>query len=489
MAGRVDSKCTFVQSSMHADPGNVAVREASAVRIQRIARGFLARRELGFRRRCVLPMEVFEEARSFVDMTSDYTGIPIAPAGLTRVYFPPEITPPVVLKMSGPDSSPRVDQMMAMRKVSEKHGLGHLVIPKARVHGDCIIEERLPLGDVMIRGQLGLYRHYRAEFTPAIQDLTRFAFHVSIEDMDSGKGRERSYFSGIVPRYDNFPLYIDRSGKEPRFRIGLIDLEECMISSFEGGGNSLFEGGGNSLFEGGGNSLDRILPLIALFPHHLDEIMEVAKEFDPNVERYRKVLEQRRDCMMKGAQSLYVNHSEFLRKNGITLDQREQRIKLTEMKAERLLADLDKMIHHKWKKYIEGDDEMVKGSAFKITDKSIRRFRDEGFRKFSDVLFEELYNKLRRKVECMSRDGVLEEHQLPSLRSCYISLFSTHWQAKVAPIIKEAFELDVGDEDGDKFLRIFTSDMIQAFFEGCVETGLIQFFGIKDNDMSPLVFF
>lgn len=126
---------------------------AAAEQLQGIWRAYRAKVKAEKERQHLLHYSLLEKAKLYVDIPSNRKGLPIAPMCKTNVYLPQE---PIVLKHTGaPKNQERFDQMKEAREICS--GYKHLVIPKARVYRDFIVEERLPIIAHETKEHIGFY--------------------------------------------------------------------------------------------------------------------------------------------------------------------------------------------------------------------------------------------------------------------------------------------------------------------------------------------
>lgn len=184
-------------------------RIPAAILIQKHVRGYLARKE----RDQFLIDKVYKMALK---------GILEKPMfrhkeGKTPVYFPEEY-PQIILKQAGDNCDHRFRQMVRAKRLCQQMGYTHLVIPKARVVKDWMVEERLLLNTHPFE-QAKAYLDNREACAQAIVEFSHFVFERGLTDMK----RDCSMFKGLgFPRVDNFPLFQALPG---RWAIGLIDIE------------------------------------------------------------------------------------------------------------------------------------------------------------------------------------------------------------------------------------------------------------------------
>lgn len=258
--------------------------------------------------RHLLPQALFERAKPYLAEPAKLKDMPRAAQGTTPVYFPKDL--PVVLKHSGaselqsiteigPRPNPcvkRLEKMQQAREICEANHYVDLSIPAARVHGEFIVESRLPINGNS-KFQMGLYLEHRDLFTKPIGEFTGFRCQSRMTDLIAPCG---------TPRYDNVPLYIERANDGPRGKLGLIDLEHFTPKL--------------PLQIQTEWCFDICKDLVAFFPLHVDEIIEAAKKFDPNIESFRQELEKVRDKALKDMNELYGVHLDFIRKKGIVIE-------------------------------------------------------------------------------------------------------------------------------------------------------------------------
>lgn len=223
-----------------------------------------------------------------------FNDLPKASAGRTRVYFPDNL--PIVLKQSGsPANQIRFDQMKQAKEICSANNYSHVVIPNARLHGDFIIESRLPIRqNHNTKEEIGFYLEHQEELTSAVEQFTGFLCQAKVFDITGNTSDKYSTMSEVpIGRYDNVAMYVENGvGK-----IGLIDLE-----GFKPGPQNA----GNACLEA-----------IRLFPHHFETIILAAKKFDPKIEDYRKALEIERISVLEYFENAYQKHVNFIQQKNI----------------------------------------------------------------------------------------------------------------------------------------------------------------------------
>lgn len=288
----------------------------AVIRIQSIVRTHLAKVKATEIKEHYLDPELFKKATYYTKKPANVRGEPRAINGIAMVYLPRNI--PIVLKYIGDSiSKHRFEKIVEARKLCQKNSYKDLVVPRARVHGDFLLESRLPIEIHDFREQVGLYVDNRDKFTPAIREFAGFLFQTTLNDI-VGRPPENFYaqLTDIaIGRYDNVALYIE----ETHGKIGLVDLDQ---------------------FEPYCDRTDdrwcysRCETLICLFPLHFDEILNVAQEYDPTIENFHEDLEKIRDKAYAFFKMIYIDHEALIKNNHITL---ENSTRILEIKAENYL--------------------------------------------------------------------------------------------------------------------------------------------------------
>lgn len=368
-------------------------KSAAAIKIQSVWRGHLARAKAEKAKRHILNYVLLEKAKPYIDIPSNLQDVPRATSGKTPVYLPKEL--PVVLKKSGSlESQKRFDQMKQGRKICEGSGYRNLIIPKARVYGNFIVESRLPITMHSTKERIGLYIENRERFTAAIKDFTGFLFQSCLKDITGNYGTDPygTLSKSPIGRYDNIALYLeDEEGK-----IGLIDLEE-------------FSPGCNKLQKNW--SFSRCMDAIRLFPYHIDEILSVAKNFDPDIENYRKDIEIERDEVLKRFKLGYEDHLRFIIENGITIKDpgKFENIKLNRKK------DIQGLIE---RELIKLNQDEFKGILGEDSEKTLACFNEKGFPQILDATCAFINTLLEMNLEkAGGKSAVTSREKLLAVRS------------------------------------------------------------------------
>ena len=284
----------------------------AVIRIQSVVRAHLAKVKATEIKEHYLDPELFKKATYFTKKPANVREEPRAVNGIAMVYLPRNI--PIVLKCIGDSlSQRRFDKILQARKVCKNNSYKDIVVARARVHGDFLLESRLPIMAHDFREQAGLYVDNRDKFSSAIREFAGFMFQTTLHDI---VGRPEIFYTKLtdipIGRYDNVALYLE----ETQGKIGLVDLEQ---------------------FEPYCDRTDdrwcysRCETLLCLFPLHFDEILNVAKVYDPAIENFRDDLEKIRDKAYAFFKMIYIDHEELIKNNHITI---ENSTRISEIKAE-----------------------------------------------------------------------------------------------------------------------------------------------------------
>jgi len=339
----------------------------------------------------LLSNALFEQAKSSIDSVSThYYDLPRASAGATRVYLPKEL--PIVLKHSGsPENIERFEKMQQARDLCNRNGYEKLIIPKARIYKDFIIESRLPIARHNTKEQIGLYIENRKLFTKAIQEFTGFLCQSSLADIIGGGDPYNTLFTTRVGRYDNVPLYLE----EGQGKIGFVDLET--FSPYDN-----YEREKEWCFYACNTA-------VVLFPYHLDEIMSAAQKFDPNIEQYRKYLEQIKDKTLKCFKLVYEDHLEFIREKRITLEHPLAFEKMGLDGTQQLKKAIGKQL---LKEQESWDHEKCLGEE---PDKTLACFNEKAFPLILEAAYKLIHDKLGRNMR--TKEAISSVPELVSIRT------------------------------------------------------------------------
>jgi hypothetical protein len=266
---------------------------------------------------------VFRSAMQSID-GKQYQRFPRAGAGKTPVFLPPNL--PVVLKQSGPDCEQRLRKMEEAREICDRNGYTHLAIPSARIHGDFLIEERLPILQGSVIQSVGLYIKNKDSMTKAIREFTGFLCQSSMTDIRDTRHPIVKNAPTAIARFDNIALYLDKDGEG---KIGLVDLEHFETNRYQ-----------SYSWE----------DLITFFPFHFDEILEEASKFHPHLNFRRQEFETKRDAGMKTYQQVYLSHLKFCEEKKIKQANGNMLAPMSESRKNALEKSFIEVMH-KWYNY------------------------------------------------------------------------------------------------------------------------------------------
>ncbi len=287
---------------------NLMKRERAATLIQKTFRQYIAENNQSS---SLLPLELFQQAKALMQSV-DIRQFPRAANGKTPVYFPPAL--PIIFKHSQhPQTQERVKKMNQARKLCAKNFFTKLTIPKARIYGEFIIECRVPIERTLTqKKQIGLYFENQEKFTKAIEEFTAFLCLSHLDDI-SGYTNDpcKTLCKTAIGRYDNVALYLDDDGEG---KIGLIDLE-------------IFNPEKDLSHK---NIVKCCVNAVRLFPLHLDQILSIAKTFDPTIELARHSLKQEQADILEYFETIYINHRRFTQTHDILCQNPDQPISLPE---------------------------------------------------------------------------------------------------------------------------------------------------------------
>ncbi len=244
----------------------------------------------------------FVKGIKYIDQPEKLKNLPRAQNGKTKVYLPKEL--PIVLKHSGsPHNKYRLEQMKQAWSICVKSGYSHLVIPNARIHGQFIIERKLPFSFTGTKEQIGLYIENKDSFTAAVKEFMGFFCQANLSDIL----HENDVYTHLISpsilagRYDNIPLYLEGD----QGKIGLIDLETFHPRKT-----------GLNLAQCLHNCQNAIL----LFPFHVNEILEIAANFCPEISTKKAELEGLAEKTHYFFEKMYHHHLDFLQAKKITFE-------------------------------------------------------------------------------------------------------------------------------------------------------------------------
>lgn len=282
-------------------------KQAAALKIQSVFRGHLARLTAAKAKRHLLSYPHFEQAKHYIDDPEKLGNMSLI---TNRIYAPKEL--PIIIKYKGASASrSMLEHMKQARELCEENRYSRLVIPLARVHGDFIIQSRLPLNNHSTKDQIGFYLDYLEEFTQAVQEFTGFLCQAYLGDLNGETYDPYSTLSKVpIGRYDNVPLYLEVGETGKQGKIGLIDFDVFDRPDTSKRNQKDWDNACRLACE----------QAVRLFPHHLDVIIRAAKKFAPSIEAYHERLEEERSSVLEYFSKAYVDHLDFVKKKGYTFE-------------------------------------------------------------------------------------------------------------------------------------------------------------------------
>ena len=193
-------------------------QDSQAILIQKAFRGAQARKAF-------LPRDLYPQYSFQCEKINEST--PRAEGGKIPVYLPRDLSS-VVLKLAGREAAKeRFHKAQAMRSIIKSEGYSRLVIPRAMLYKEFIIEERLPIC-IDPQHNAMTYWHNQSLFDLPVRQMTRLFTKAYIDYLvEVDEAREEI----IRVRYDNIPFYITKEGDKELVKFGFIDLERSKIGS------------------------------------------------------------------------------------------------------------------------------------------------------------------------------------------------------------------------------------------------------------------
>lgn len=418
-----------------------AAKVAAAIIIQKRCRGHLVRVKTRKLQRNFLSYRLLEQAKPYINNPSSLEDLPRATSGGTRVYLPKEL--PIVLKESGsPENQKRFDQMGQGREICERSGYADLVIPKARVYANFIIESRLPITMHGTKKQIGLYIENRDLFTNVVKEFIGFLCQSSFYDITGGNNDPYSTLSkSPLGRYDNIALYLENG----HGKIGLIDLEHFSPKCHRQQKEWCFF---------------RCRDAVHLFPHHLDEIMNAAKQFDPEIEEYRKTLEIERDEALKRFQIVYEDHLNFIKEKNITLQNAAVFEKLGIGRTEQLKDAIEKKLRKK------NTSIRFEGYLGNNPGTALASFNEKTFPKLMSATYKLIDTLLDFNMKSCENNKVSSTAELLAIRTIQFSYEHTEYEDFTKSLTSDLTMFDIKPRKIKQLLDLLLNTILKEFAKG-----------------------
>jgi hypothetical protein len=331
-----------IDNSLEALEVRKATLDKPALIMQKYLRGNSVRKPL-------LPIyELSQYRAASAQVNKDPSSMPRARAGDTPVYFPPNLG--VILKGSGgvlnrevekvndlkllhPRSAyraayDRFDHMQNIRKILDVSGASHLIIPKAWIIDNFIVEEKLRIIQ-SYHGNIDLYMSKPHLFDRAISELVLLASKLTITDLVESNAQRITKI-----RYDNLPFIFNGNAS---CHIGLIDLEHFKVG---------FDP--SSLFQ-----------IAIIFPLHFELIKSIVMNLELEVDKNRlldvmEIAKKAGEDFLNAQWKDYRNYADWLSQKGINDGSVSPTFQISPQIKEQLIS----FIENELKKYETSRDDV-----------------------------------------------------------------------------------------------------------------------------------
>lgn len=340
--GYIGMRCSKSHKEMfnsYLTPVKAAPHDIAATTIQKHFRGFLARK-------AHLAGGQYPQYKAQCEKAigPESHTIPQANGGKTKVYLPQDMSG-VVLKHSGRrDAITRFHQMQEIRSILKAQNSSHLIIPKANLYQDFLVEQRLPINTDSYHN-MGLYISEPALFDEAVRELTRLFSKVYLSDLVGYQINPLGHIDDVEDfvRYDNLPLYVVENEGRKEGKIGLIDLEHMHKEP----------------------NPYSLATLARIFPLHTNIIRDEAHKLNMNIDErlFNKFYEKGKKYLQVG----FSEHLEWIRKNPQTVQISSQRVEEVASLLEKELLSLNQGVTNFPKNFLkENPEEAAKELASTI---------------------------------------------------------------------------------------------------------------------------
>lgn len=330
-------------------------KEVAATFIQKHARGYFARKPH-------LPNHLYSQYKSLCAEENETKRIvmPRATNGVTKVFLPKEL-PIVALKASGRAIAiKRFHQMQEVRSVLKQQKSSCLIIPKANLCKNFLVEERLPVdGDIFYNAEL--YLSNPKLFDKAVCEFTRLFSKIHISDLVESNRHPLAHIPGAegIVRYDNLPLYIVTKDGQQEGRLGLIDLERFVKKN-------------ESTLDS-----EELAKLVRIFPYHKEVILEEALKL--NVKIDMDLLNRAEMIGKNYLQAVFTDHLQWLKEKEIsTKNSSVDFLGDDSIDKQRIVADIqDFFLHYIFQNLSQEDSREALKLAKEMTDLILVNVRAE----------------------------------------------------------------------------------------------------------------
>lgn len=248
-----------------------------------------------------------------------------------------------------------------------------------------------------------------------------------------------------VGRYENVPLYLD-ADKDGNIigKIGLVDLET--FKSLKSSPDLLF-------------IAQACIKAVALFPHHLELIINEAKKFHYDVDLYKKQIEDQAKYTLNYFKMVHYDHSEFLMRKDITIENPSHLIQIDEKR----MAELKTIIGGKIIEMDRGSYPILKNCLGEDKERALGIFKDN-----LPIILETMFNLFSKGMKKkMGNKTISTKTELIKMRT--IRHETTRLaELCVRPFIENFKEPDlVANYLFDEILsQLVSGDEIASYFSG-----------------------
>lgn len=328
------------------------------------------------------------------------------------------------------------EQVIEAREICDRNNYKHLIFRSTDVYNGFIIENK-PSSKNNKREMMRFYIENPKLFTEPVKEFIGF---LCLARFDLSKN------SIITPLglNNNITMYYE----EDQIKIGLIDLER-LYSSTQKGGSLYLE----------------CQKAIQLFPLHMDDILEVAKKFDPHIEKMRSKLElEQNHALILFNSKKNGDHLVFLKKKGITFENLSEIVLINSYIKNKIQKEIISIISKKYErdeKFLDKNfDEVIA-----LFEKSFHEILDLTTAFLSEIM----------KSQHLSTKKVMSYDQLASYRKLHFHNSHPLYKKLNEQIGLKLMGCKITDEKMESFLSL----IINSIFTEMANTGVIAFYDAK----------
>lgn len=291
-----------------------------------------------------LDSRIVAQVQPYLDNPKLCASLPRAPNGITPVYIPKDVS--VVLKYCDNGRAKfRFSQTMKAAALCHQNGYKRMVVPKAHVHNNFIIEDKLPVRHAE-KANVGLYVENREKFTLTAREFTSFLCQSNHDDLLVYD----KLFPSEVPRcrHDNVCFFLGTNNKteirENLDQVGLVgflDLEEFSLISGKQGSDFY---------------LSACKTALCFFPYHLEDILNVIKEFDHMILNHQSELQKYQQKVLEYFNKLYLDHADFLKEKQIAPTEPLKMIEIDDLRKKEIQLEVEAYLKQQYQKNWDDDE-------------------------------------------------------------------------------------------------------------------------------------